>query len=222
MSAIPDAIVEQTPEVPVNTPCPRCGKPLIDPSGLGWCSGCGYCKSLANDESKKILEEKKGPSLGGMVEAGGAVSGLPAWFWACFPFAAIGIIFALFMNKRLPVGDNFDRALWATLQIAAGVLMVFLAQVCALVTIAPEEPTLSFKDAMVAGKLWGMVFKRLPRCKECLWFAILGLSLIVGSAVCIGGFQHWFSYLPKSLAQQEIEKAKARSGGGEPVVLPVD
>ena len=33
--------------------CPRCGARLTNPDGLGWCPGCGYCRSL---------EERAGPS----------------------------------------------------------------------------------------------------------------------------------------------------------------
>ena len=30
--------------------CPRCGQALIDPSGLGWCKACGYCRSLGAEQ----------------------------------------------------------------------------------------------------------------------------------------------------------------------------
>lgn len=207
---------------PAEDGCPRCGKTLIDPSGLGWCRACGYCKSLADDPSQRLLEEKRKASLGGLVEAGGAVSGLPIWFWACFLFLAIGIIFGIVMDRRLPAGDNLDRAAWATAQIGVGLLLIFFAQLTALVTIAPEEPTLTYKDILFSAKLWGGVFKRLPRCKECLWTAILGIGLILGSALFIGGFQHWFTYLPKSSAQQAKEKARSNSSPGEIIALPVE
>lgn len=221
-AAPPQIAAEPILSAPTDDACPKCGKTLIDPAGLGWCSGCGYCKSLANDDSTNLLADKKGPSLGGVVEVGGAVTSLPLWFWASLLFVAIGILFAIFMDKRLPMGDNLQRATWATVQIAVGFLLIFLSQVCALVAIAPEESTLSFKDAVVPGKLWGAIFKRLPRYKECLWVSLLGLSLIIGSAAFIGGFQHWFTYLPKSMAQQEKDKAKSNSGGGEAVVIPTD
>lgn len=214
--------VEPSKLPPARDACPRCGKTLIDPAGLGWCSGCGFCKSLADDESKKLLADRKSASLGGVVEASNALAGLPLWFWASFLFIGVGIAFTIFMDQRLPTGDNLERATWATLLLASGAFMIFLAQVCALVAIAPEEPTMSFKDAIVPGKVWGGVFRRLPRCRECVWFALLGLSLMIGSVAFIGGLQHWFTYLPKSLAQQEKDKAKARSGGGEAVVLPID
>jgi len=37
-----------------NVSCPRCKQPLVDPQGLGWCKACGYCRSLAETETKGI------------------------------------------------------------------------------------------------------------------------------------------------------------------------
>lgn len=202
--------------------CPRCAKPLIDPSGLGWCAGCGYCKSLANDPTERLLAEQTAKSpLVGVVATGGAIVGLPMWFWACFPFLAVGIVFSIYNGNRLPAGENLPRALWATLQIVAGLSLMIGAQICALIMIAPEVITLTFKDAIVPFKLWGLVAKRLPQCKECVWIAVLGFSLIVGSAVFIGGFGHWFTYLPKSVAEQLKEKANQKLPG-DILVVPVD
>jgi hypothetical protein len=212
--------VEMTPPPPGQ--CPKCGKPLIDPFGLGWCKSCGYCKSLADDAAQQLIEEKRTASLGGVVEAGGALTGLPLWFWLNFLWVAIGIFFSIVMANRLPEGNNLQRAAWASLQILVGWIVVFLGQWFALVTIAPDEPSLSFKDAIFPFKLWGFIIKRLPQLKECLWTALLGLSLIVGSAAFIGGFEHWLSYLPKSLVEQEKDRAKAKTVGGTAAVLPME
>ncbi len=144
---------------------------------------------------------------------------MPLWFWGCFVFAGVGVAFGYVMDLRLANSDSFERALWATLMIASGVLAIFLAQIFALVNIAPDESTLSFKDAVVPFRLWGLVFKRLPRCKECLWFALLGGSLIVGGAVCVGGLSHWLTYLPKTQVEREKERSNV-SGGGSAIVLP--
>jgi hypothetical protein len=208
-------------QAPANEPCPKCGKALVDPSGLGWCKDCGYCKSLSQDRATR-LEIKNGVSLGGVVEAGGAITRLPLWFWASLLFVAIGIFFAIVMDRRLPEGSNLHRATWTSVQIAVGVLVIFLSQYSALVTIAPEEPTLSFKDALFPFKLWGLIIKRLPKLQECLWTALLGLSLIVGSSVFIGGFEHWFNYLPKTVAEQERERLKALEPKATAVIIPMD
>lgn len=217
--AAPDIAPDVAPEIAVPElppDCPKCGKLLADPAGLGWCAGCGYCRSLEGE--KQLLETKRGPSLGGVVEAGGgAVKSLPLWFWASGLILAIGITLSIFADKRLPIGDNFERALWASLQIAIGVFIIFLAQCGALVSIAPEDPKLTFKDALAPFHLWVLVCKRLPRLKEALWAAVFGLSLIVGSASFIGGFAHWFEYLPKNAVERERERA--RTNGNTPVVV---
>jgi hypothetical protein len=197
--------------------CPKCGKTLIDPTGLGWCKACGYCKSLADDTAKSLLESKKNAALEGVVHTGGAITRLPLWFWASMLCVAIGIFFAMVIDKRLPPGDNLERATWSAVQLGVGTFVVFLAQLFAVLTIAPEEPSLSFKDALVPVRLWGFVAVRLPLLKECVWAALLGLSLMIGSVAFIGGFQHWFSYLPKSAAEQE--KTRGREGA-TPIVIP--
>ena len=221
----PSATAESAPlpTAPANVPCPKCGNALIDPRSLGWCKACGYCKSLANFDAESSFAETRAGSLGGVVEAGGAITRLPLWFWTSLLCVAIGIFLAIVMDRRLPAGDNLQRATWASVQVAAGALMVFIAQCFALMTIAHEEPTLSFKDALFPFRLWGLVIKRLPKLKVCLWIALLGLSLSVGGAVFIGGFQHWFGYLPKSAVQLEKERIRGSEfSKGAAVIVPVD
>ena len=60
---LPESVEPTT--TPAVDPCPRCGKTLVDPAGLGWCPACGYCKSLAQANPKSLLTDKKAPSLGG-------------------------------------------------------------------------------------------------------------------------------------------------------------
>jgi len=214
--------VVQTPPPPAkaNESCPKCGKDLIDPNGLGWCKDCGYCKSLADDNAKELLALKR---AAGMAKAGGAITVLPLWFWVSLLFFAIGIFFSIVMDQRLPESGTLQRAMWATLQVLVGYVVVFLAQWSALVTIAPEEPSLSYKDSVLSFKLWVMIMKRLPELRECLWTALLGLSLMIGSVAFIGGFEHWFGYVPKTMTEREKELARTRkSGGGIPIVIPVE
>lgn len=69
-----------TPSVETNAAaCPRCQKPLIDPNGLGWCKGCGYCRSLAESETKteKVVESK--PNT--VTATSAAIVQTPTWFW---------------------------------------------------------------------------------------------------------------------------------------------
>src|SRR5258708_5777213 len=49
----PDAESEAAPaEAGQESPCPRCGGKLVNPTSLGWCPTCGYCRSLAEDGAK--------------------------------------------------------------------------------------------------------------------------------------------------------------------------
>jgi len=48
-------------------PCPRCGKPLTDAAGLGWCRACGYCRSL--EEAKAPAPETSSFRRDGMSGA---------------------------------------------------------------------------------------------------------------------------------------------------------
>src|SRR4051794_34982474 len=100
----------------IDAKCPKCGKDLIDPAGLGWCKACGYCKSLADDTCKPLLSSKPTASLDGVLAAGGIIGGLPFWFWACLLCVATGVFFSIVMDRRLPEGNNLERATWASLQ----------------------------------------------------------------------------------------------------------
>lgn len=213
-------------DIPVDNPpleqaaakCPRCQKSLVDPSGLGWCPGCGYCQSLEDSHPKTILSEKR-PSVGGVVEAGGAVAQLPLWFWVSLLVVANAVFLSIVAGKQLPEGANLSRALWSTLQIAIGLLLVFLAQAWILIHIAPDEPTLTFKDSILSFRLWNLAIKRLPRFQASLWTAVLGFSLALGAILFVGGMKHWFSYMPHNRAAQEkLQQEKDATRGG-PLVI---
>src|SRR5438128_8797477 len=69
------------------TICPRCQSKLTNPEGLGWCSRCGYCRSL--EEEKPVAAPlpteqpatSKKPSALGALEFVEAVKVLPDWLW---------------------------------------------------------------------------------------------------------------------------------------------
>src|SRR5260370_182386 len=92
-------------------PCPKCGKPLTDAAGLGWCPACGYCRSL--EEAQVSLPARREapaqqPSMGGLVELGQAVGGLPNWVWIMLMGVAGFGAFSLLPAYQLPK-DSFDR-----------------------------------------------------------------------------------------------------------------
>ena len=181
---------------PVSYPCPRCQKPLVDPTGLGWCQGCGYCRSLEEEKDNHLLKASRGPSHATVLTA--AVGNIPLWFWALLVGIAALAGLSLGVGRWLPQGNTFPRALWTTVQLGVGLALIFLGQIIAVVKIAPDDEKLSFKDAIVPTRLWGLVAKRLPRQCGCLCVSTWGLAMIVFAVLFIGGLKHWFAYLPNS------------------------
>lgn len=196
-------------DVPASdTLCPRCQKPLVDPRGLGWCQGCGYCRSLDEDRSRLPLTPAAPASRTSAPRVAAAVQ-VPRW--AIVLLAGVfSTALASWIVGRYVQLEPLHRAVWATVQAAVGLLIMFAGQACALVRIAPEEATLHFVDAIVPFRLYGLVCKRLPRMAIVLCVGSWGLALTVSGLLFIGGMSHWLNYLPKSQdAQQTQSPVKA-------------
>jgi hypothetical protein len=186
--------------------CPRCQKPLIDPQGLGWCKGCGYCRSLETETNNRLLATATAPSKGEILA--GAAGNIPLWFWILLIGAAVLAGISLVAGQLLPAGNVLPRALWASVQIGVGVALVFAGQLIAVIRVAPEDERISFKDAIVPTRLWALVFKRLPQLCGCLWVSVWGLALIVFAIVFVGGLGHWYAYLPGANNAQATKARK--------------
>jgi hypothetical protein len=174
--------------------CPRCGQRLIDPTGLGWCKACGYCRSLATEAPAQLMARPPQPSRG--VVLAGAAFNLPLWFWALLLGVAVAAGLSFAAGRLLPPGNCLPRALWTSVQIGLGVVLIFSGQLVAVVAVAPEDERLSFKDALMPMRLWGLVIARLPRHSGCLWTSTFGAALVLCAFLFVGGLQHWFTYLP--------------------------
>jgi hypothetical protein len=176
--------------------CPRCGQPLVDPQGLGWCKACGYCQSLGTEPRRVKTTEAAAPRKPTWLEAGKLIGWQPLWFWvAIFSVTVLALGTYLAFEKVHP--RPLPRALWTTIQIGVGVAFVFLGQFLALLRLAPEETTLGFKDAIVPGQLYGLMFKHLPATRWPFYLCCWGLTLIITANVFVGGLNHWFQYLPR-------------------------
>jgi hypothetical protein len=105
--------------------------------------------------------------------------------------------FSLFPAKKL-APQSLERAAWATVQIAGGLLMILAAQFLALVRLAPEDEKLNFRDALLPFRLWGLVFRRLPALRLSVWLAGWGISLILSAVILIGGLSYWMKFLPQA------------------------
>ena len=190
--------------------CPRCHKPLIDPNGLGWCKACGYCRSL--EDSQKTVEpvaSAPAPALKGLTATGSALGQTPVWFLVTL-FGIALVVGATFAGGRYLTLAPLDRALLTTVQICVGVAVMFLGQFIGLLRIAPEDPTLSFKDALFPFRLYGLVMKRLPSTRHTVYLGAWGLAAIISAAVFIGGLGHWFNYLPGNQKNKANTTQKAK------------
>src|SRR5262249_39401250 len=90
-----------------------------------------------------------------------------------------------------------SRALWCTLQMVLGLLLIFAAQAWALMAIVADDERLSGKDAVIAFRLWGLTLSRLPRTHRQVWLGAWGLATLLSAVFLIGGLEHWLTYLPR-------------------------
>jgi hypothetical protein len=181
--------------------CPRCKKPLTDPDGLGWCQACGFCRSLDDDKAKVTLpkpvpacEEVRKPQ-NGFVEFCAFIIKLPSWFWTLLLGVALFALVSYITGKHVQM-TPLERALWCSIQIGLGIALILAAQLLALMRIAPEDERLSSKDAILSGRLWGLVFQRMPAMRVSVWLAGWGLTVIIAAIFLIGGLSHWMTYMP--------------------------
>jgi len=182
--------------------CPRCGKSLTDPNGLAWCQGCGYCKLAEADI--KMLKPKSRQS-NPLTATSGAVMKSPVWVWVAL-FGAGAIIVATVVAEREMRLSEFQRALFATVQIVAGLALMFIGQFVGLMRVAPEETSVGLKDAIVPVWLYPVLFKHLPITQVPIYLIIWGLTAVITASVVVGGVGHWFTYLPNKSRPYEVVK----------------
>jgi len=188
--------------------CPRCRLQLIDPTGLGWCRGCGFCRSLEDERTNELLQKTQ--ARGPQVSMGMVAGHIPMWSWVLVGGIVVAVAASLVIGYLLPAGSNFIRALWTTVQVAVALLVIFICQLLALVQIAAEDEKLGFKDALMPTRLWSLVCKRLPATAASLWGATWALALIIGALLFIGGLGHWNEYLPGVKDKQKQKQERGR------------
>jgi hypothetical protein len=194
--------VNDAPAPPAN-PCPRCEKPLVDARGLGWCQACGYCRSLDEDRARLPLAPVA-PNAAAQGRSASARPQVPVWALGLIAGVVVLAVGSWVAGHSIPLRP-LHRAIWATIQLSSGIIIMFLAQCFALLRVAPEEAALHFVDAVVPFRLYGLVFKRLPRLGLVLCVASWGLTIALSAILCIGGMGHWLNYLPKSRQSQQMQ-----------------
>jgi hypothetical protein len=179
-----------------SVPCPRCQAPLIDPAGICWCKECGFCRSLLECELKTVGSNQ--PTKHNEITATGeAIGQTPFWVWVMIVgmVAVIGGTWAAGHYLRLA---PLHRAILTSAEILGSVAILLLVQFIALMKIAPDDPTLTFKDAVIPFRLYALIFKRLPKMSFTVFIAVWCLTAIISANVFVGGVTHWLTYLPDS------------------------
>jgi hypothetical protein len=204
---------EISPDPPSAETCPRCGGKLINPEGLGWCSKCGYCKSLEEGAAKVELapQATRQPSPLGAREFVELLQRLPRWFWVLVGGAAVIALVSFAGNLVLP-RSSLPRALFSTLELVIGLLTLLAAQVWALVLIAPDDDNLGPKDVIISVRLWNLTCARLPEMCKQVWLGSWSGAAILSAVFIVGGFDYWYQfYKPKKIAQKSLLQAVAEA-----------
>lgn len=192
------------------TACPKCKKPLTDVAGLGWCPACGYCVSA---EKTAVRPEVKNTSQEMPVGAQKQPSfRVPTWPVALVAGVVLYAGATYFATRQNPTITPFARALWCTLQIASGVLMLWVGQFYALLRLAPLDDKFSFKDVLVPFNLYAKVFSRLPELQLSVWLLGWGVTIVVSAIVFVGGLSHWWTYVGKKNEQPRGPNSYLRTG----------
>jgi len=210
VASAPAVQPEQIDEVP----CPRCGAKLINPENLGWCSKCGFCRSLEEDAAKMesvAPARARMPSFLGASEFLDLLGRAPRWLWVLLAGTAVIALLSLVGNLVLPLA-SLPRAVWSTAQILLGLLGLFGAQVWALFLIAPGDDKVGAKDAIISGRLWGLTFDRLPETRRQVWLGGWSLAAMLLGVFVVGGLGYWGQfYNPKRVADKGLLQAVAQA-----------
>jgi len=189
--------------------CPNCGHKLTNPLGLGWCQKCGYCRSLEEDKARVPLQQaqsqRRKPSPFGLLEFFQMVAMFPSWSWVLIG----GVLTVAAVNvppAYLLADGSLGRALWTSLHICMGLVLIIAAQTLALCRLAPNDDRLGFKDAILPGRLWALVGQNLPAMRVHLWMASWGLACMLSALFIVGGLGHWLTYLPKPPPPPVVEQ----------------
>jgi hypothetical protein len=209
--AAEEPVIARAEAAPAEEPCPRCGHKLVNPAGLGWCTKCGYCRSVQEEKGKvqqlKAATTKSGPSFLGLVEFFQMLGHVPAWAWILMVGSAAIVAGAFVVNATLPE-NSLARALWFTIQIGVSLLVLFGAQVWLLFSIAGENEKLSAKDLFLSFQLWKLGVQRLPETRKQVWVGSWAVTAGLAAAFIIGGWDYWYQYYkPKPVTNTALRDA---------------
>lgn len=170
-----------TPPVPADALCPRCGSRLVDPGSLGLCGECGYCR-LLEEGASPTAPPRPQPSALGLSEFLDLVAGLPLWVWVLLVGEALAVLVSVAAQLGLHEQVQHYTVWWYSVQAGAGLVALLVAQLWALMLVAPEDDRLGPKDLFLPVRLWWVAVRRLPATRWPVWIGTWGLTLLLGAA----------------------------------------
>src|SRR5262249_10522135 len=151
------------------------------------CQRCGYCRSL---------EEEQGPPSGlsrtAPYEEGSArrvVKSVPSWAWMLGVGMTAIVVAALVVDRQLPA-ESFRRALWGTVGLAVGVLVIIGVQIYAVLRVSAKDPSVGALHFILifSPRIWRLVFQELPATRWLVCLNAWALTSVATSVLIVGGF----------------------------------
>ncbi|MCS6851187.1 MAG: hypothetical protein NZ700_08475 [Gemmataceae bacterium] len=158
---------------------------MIDPHGLGLCSQCGYCRSLAEAPlpTAKSSEEPEPwrhvprpprPWLPWVSEIAVCLFGIGVM---------VGV--SIYAHYRLPETGP-ERARWSALQFVLGLVALCGAQIWAVVIGCRLDDRLGARDLFLP-RVWLLTVRRLPETGPPVCLVLWALTLVATAAFVVGG-----------------------------------
>jgi hypothetical protein len=171
--------------------CPKCQARLITPETLGYCSACGYCRSL--DPDAELKADDFAPVAADTTHSPPSLIG-----WLAILLGGMFAVLLYCKSLDFLVSESSEtRALWGTGLLAGGIVVLYLSQLWAYWKLASENVRLGVSEMLIPSvSVWAGAFRRLPETRWPVWLAGWSLAIILGATVVIGGQSWWFEEHP--------------------------
>lgn len=189
--------------------CPRCGNKLVNPTGLGWCTKCGYCRTLEEEKNKvqQLQPPPAAPSPLGVVEFVQLLGKVPNWAWVLLSGCLL-IVALAFVADRYLLLNPLHRAILSSAVLGGSLLLMIVANLWLLLLLAAEDERLGPRDVLISVRLWKAALRRLPSTRHPVWIGSWSLTAGLCAVLVTGGLDYWFQfYRPKKLAQKKLTSA---------------
>jgi hypothetical protein len=132
----------------------------------------------------------------GWREAVQAVATLPGWLSILLGGAFAILLYCKSLDYLL--AENSERrAIWGTVLLSAGLLILCLCQLWAFLKLLPENAGWGITEAMVPSlPVWCAAFRRLPHTRWPIWLAGWSLTMVLASTLVVGGQTYWLGKKP--------------------------